>query len=110
MRRPISLQVYVTDELAGRVRKAASANGMSVSEWLRAAVQNACDEDLSSPANRTTLARLHRQSLFAMVGIDALLAGHSDNTLRERAHKAFAAKSRDAGLVTGGISGGGHVS
>lgn len=109
MRRPISLQLYVTDELATRVRKTAGANGMAVSEWLRAAVQRACDEDFSSSANRTTLARLHRQSLFAMVGIDALLAGHSDNTLRDRAHKAFAAKCKDAGLASGQIAGGSHV-
>lgn len=34
MSRPISLQVYVSAELAARVRTAAAANGLAVSKWL----------------------------------------------------------------------------
>ena len=108
MRRPKSLQVYVSDELAVRVRNTAAANGMAVSEWLRSIVFRACEEGPSAPGNGTVLAKLRRQSLFAMVGIDALLSGHPDSGLRSRTHKAFAAKCKAAGLAIGGSEGGSH--
>ena len=73
MSRPISLQVYVSAELAARARAAASANGLAVSEWLRGVVMRACDNDLSVASDRSVLVKLYRQSLFAMVGVDALL-------------------------------------
>jgi hypothetical protein len=108
MTRPISLQVYVSEELAARVRTTAAANGMAVSEWLRGTVFRACESDIAAPGNAADLARLNRQSLFAMVGVDALLAGHPDEGLRARTHKAFARQCKDAGLVSGAIEGGSH--
>lgn len=108
MSRPKSIHVYVSDELAARARTAASASGLAVSEWLRTLIVRACDNDLSVASDRTILVKLYRQSLFAMVGVDALLAGHSDHVLRERVHAAFAARCRAAGLADTTGEGGSH--
>ena len=108
MSRPISLQVYVSADLAARARAAASANGLAVSEWLRSVVVRACDNDLSVASDRSVLVKLYRQSLFAMVGVDSLLAGHSDHQLRERVHTAFAARCSAAGVAVTADEGGAH--
>ena len=108
MSRPISLQVYVTSELAGRVRIAAAADGLAVSEWLCSVIFRACEDEISVTSDRGLLRRLYRQSLFSMVGVDALLAGHKDHALRERVHQAFAAKCKQAGLTASTDEGGSH--
>ena len=99
MSRPRSLQVYVTPELAERVRKAAEANGLAVSEWLRVLIRRGCDNEPSVATEQSLIARLYRQSLFAFVGLDALLSGHPDHTLRERAHTAWKARCKEAGMA-----------
>lgn len=43
-----------------------------------------------------------------MVGVDALLAGHADHGLRERAHQAYARKCKEIGVT--GATGEGGVS
>jgi hypothetical protein len=88
MPRPISLQVYVSPELAEQVRAAAEANGLAVSEWLRSQLKKALANSPAGASERGLLDKLYRQSLFAFVGLDALLSGHPDHTLRERAHTA----------------------
>lgn len=108
MSRPKCLQAYVSDELATPARAAASANGLALSEWLRTVIVRACDNDLSVASDRSVMLRLYRQSLFAMVGVDALLAGHSDYALRERVHSAFAARCRAAGVAETTDEGGSH--
>ncbi|WP_155646006.1 ribbon-helix-helix protein, CopG family [Erythrobacter donghaensis] len=42
MTRPKSLQVHVSFELAERVRNAAERRDISVSEWIRSLLQQAC--------------------------------------------------------------------
>lgn len=106
MSRPKSIHVYVSDELAARARAAASASGLAVSEWLRTVIVRACDNDLLLANDRTILLKLYRQSLFATVGIDGLLAGHSDHTLRERVHSVFADRCRAAALSETSVEGG----
>lgn len=103
MSRSLSLQVYVSPELGARVREAANAKGMTVSEWLRLLIDRSCDEDAGTPS----LERVARQSVFLMVGIDALLAGHPDHALRDRAHQAYARKLRELGLAPASGGGGG---
>ena len=106
MSRSSILHIYVTRDLAAQVRAIAKARDMSASEWLRSLVVSACESDVVAGDNRVTLGRLHRQALFAMVGIDALLAGHPDPKLRERAHQAFTRKCREAGIVSATDEGG----
>lgn len=106
MSRPNSLQVYVSAELAARVRTAAAANGLAVSEWLRTVVLRACDGELSVARDRDLLAKLYRQSLFGFVGLDALLSGHPDHSLRERVHSAWLARCRETGMAAIGDEGG----
>ena len=106
MPRPISLQVYVSPELAEQVRCAAAANGLAVSEWLRSQLKKALDGELTSAGDRGILDKLYRQSLFAFVGLDALLSGHPDHTLRERAHTAWKARCKEAGIAAAPTKGG----
>ena len=89
MTRPKSLQVHVSFELAERVRSAAERRDISVSEWIRSLLQQACDEDDLNVGLSTWLKRLNHHSVFTMVGVDALLSGHVDHGLRGRAHEAY---------------------
>ena len=99
MPRPISLQVYVSPELAEQVRAAAEADGLAVSEWLRSQLKRALANSHAGASERGLLDKLYRQSLFAFVGLDALLSGHPDHTLRERAHTAWKARCKEAGMA-----------
>ena len=99
MTRPICLQVYISNELSSLIRKAARAKGISISEWVRSLLANACAEDELASRLNTSIDRISRQSVFLMVGIDALLAGHPDHALRDRAHQAYARKCRELRLA-----------
>lgn len=106
MSRPISLQVHVSNDLAVRVRAAARRREISVSEWIRSLLSQACDDDDYVSRLEHSVERIARQSVFMTVGVDALLAGHPDPELRERAHQAYARKCRELGLVTSTDEGG----
>jgi hypothetical protein len=106
MPRPISLQVYVTPELAEQVRVAAASDGLAVSEWLRLQLKKVLANGPSGASERGLLDKLYRQSLFAFVGLDALLSGHPDHTLRERAHAAWKARCKEAGMAATQTKGG----
>ena len=106
MPRPISLQVYVSPELARQVRAAAQADGLAVSEWLRSQLKRALASGPAGATDRGLLDKLYRQSLFAFVGLDALLSGHPDHTLRERAHTAWKARCKEAGMAAAPTKGG----
>ena len=105
MTRPLSLQIYVSNDLAHRVRMAAKAKGFSVSEWVRLLLMAACEGEDPASGQATSIERIHRQSVFAMVGIDALLAGHVDPQLRDRAHAAYARRCKQLGIATAGAEG-----
>ena len=100
MTRPICLQVYISSELSSLIRKAAKAKGISMSEWVRALLANACTEDDLASRLDASIERISRRSIFLMVGVDALLAGHPDHALRGRAHQAYARKCKELGLST----------
>ena len=99
MSRPISLQVHVSNDLAARVRAAAQQREISISEWIRSQLSKACEDDDYVSRLEHSVERIARRSVFVMVGVDALLAGHADHGLRERAHQAYARKCRELGLV-----------
>ncbi len=99
MSRPICIQIYVSRELGLRIREVARTRELDVSAWARSLLAAACDEaDFESHANASA-DREARQNVFVMVGVDALLAGHPDRDLRERAHQAYARKCRELGLA-----------
>jgi LmbE family N-acetylglucosaminyl deacetylase len=106
MTRPICLQVYISSELSSFIRKAANASGISMSEWVRSLLASACAEDELASRLNASIERISRQSVFLMVGVDALLAGHPDHALRERAHQAYARKLRELGLAPAAGEGG----
>jgi len=108
MKRPKSLKVHVCGDLAARVRAAALRRdlSLSLSEWIRSLLMRACDgDDLVSRVD-TKVERMARHSVFIMVGVDALLAWHPDNRMRERAHQAYARKCNEQGLVAATGEGG----
>lgn len=100
MTRPVCFQIYISHELNARIREAAAARNISMSEWARSLLNAACNDDGIATQNGGPIERIARQSVFAMVGIDALLAGHPDPHLRERAHQAYSRKCRELGLAT----------
>jgi len=106
MSRPISLQVYVSPELAEQVRSAAEADGLAVSEWLRSQLKKVLASGPIGASDQALLGKLYRQSLFAFVGLDALLSGHPDHTLRERSHSAWKARCKEAGMAATPTKGG----
>ncbi|MBS0504438.1 MAG: hypothetical protein JSS55_11700 [Proteobacteria bacterium] len=99
MTRPVRLQIYISHELSARIREAARASDLSVSAWAMARLSAACDDEVSPSDTGFLVERIARQSVFAMIGIDALLAGHPDPHLRERAHQAYARKCGELGLA-----------
>ena len=106
MTRPVCLQVYISHELSARIREEARLREISMSEWVRSLLLAATEaEDFASRLNRS-IERIARQSVFVMVGVDALLAGHSDHGLRERAHQAYARKCRELGIALPSQKGG----
>ena len=105
MARPLSLQIYVSRDLAHRVRLESDKRGVSVSEWVRSLLVAACNEEDPASQAAITAERIHRQSVFAMVGVDALLAGHPDPQLRERAHQAYARRCKQLGIASNALEG-----
>ncbi|MCP5396062.1 MAG: hypothetical protein H6918_04910 [Sphingomonadaceae bacterium] len=100
MSRPVPIQVYVSPELAGRVRAVAANRDLSVSAWLRVLMIEACKHSEMTAEHAVSNGRLLRLNLFARVGIDALLAGHPDPTLRDRVHAIYARKCDELGLAS----------
>lgn len=99
MTRPVCLQIYISHELSARIREAARASGLSVSAWAMARLNAACEDEVGPSGSGILIKRIARQSVFAMIGIDALLAGHPDPHLRERAHQAYTRKCVELGLA-----------
>ena len=72
----ICLQVYISNDLC--VPFAVPGHGVSISEWVGALVRRACDDEDAGGKGDAAIDRIARQSVFLMVGVDALLAGHPD--------------------------------
>lgn len=106
MTRPVCLQIYVSRELGERIRCVARASELDVSTWARSLLAAACDDGGLALRHTVPIERIDRHSVFAVVGVDALLAGHADPGLRTRAHKAFSRKCRELGLVSSTDEGG----
>lgn len=99
MTRPVCLQIYISHELSARIRETARASGLSVSAWAMARLNAACEDEVGPSGSGILIERIARQSVFAMIGIDALLAGHPEPHLRERAHQAYTRKCGELGLA-----------
>jgi hypothetical protein len=106
MTRSVCLQIYVSNELGARIRDVARARDLDVSTWARSLLSAACDGAGAAVLPDAIVERMARQSLFIMVGVDALLAGHPDRSLRERARQAYARKCKEQGLAPAAGEGG----
>jgi len=106
MQRHRSLQAYVPPYISDWVRELANAHEVSVSIIVRDILVDAYrreSEELARPASADPL----RQGIFATVALDALLAAHSDPTLRERTVAAYHRRLARLGLVSMPVNGGG---
>jgi hypothetical protein len=106
MSRPICIQIYVSRELGTRIRGLAQTRELDVSAWARSLLAAACDDAEFASRTNAIGDRAARQNVFVMVGVDALLAGHPDRDLRERAHQAYARKCRELGIALPSEKGG----
>ena len=98
MTRPFCLQIYISRELSARIREAAGASDLSMSEWARSRLYYALDDDDFASRGGVSVERIARQGVFSLVALDALLVSHPDPHLRERVHEAYARKCRELGL------------
>lgn len=100
-----SLQTYVPPLIADWIKGQAGTKQVSVSivvrDLLVAAWARENDAEL-----RPTGTDPERQRVFATVALDALLAHHSDDTLRERTLAAYHRRLERLGLIAASSTGG----
>ena len=90
-----SLQCYVSKDIAIAVRRAADERHMSVSQWLKNVIIETLDDD----QNRSVDEQLLRQTIFASIALDAILAEHPNDKLRDRAFAAYHRQLKRHGLT-----------
>ena len=103
MQRHQSLQSYVPPPIADWVRDQARLRQVSVSIVVRDLLVAAWTRDNDAQLRPTDP---ERQRVFATVALDALLAHHSDDTLRERTLAAYHRRLERLGLVPAYTKGG----
>lgn len=89
-----SLQCYVSEDIAIAVRRAADERHMSVSQWLKNIIIETLDDQ-----NRSANDQLLRQTIFASIALDAILAEHPNDKLRDRAFAAYHRQLERHGLT-----------
>jgi len=102
----IPIQTYLPRDIVAQLREACAAAHISMSEWIRSAVIDACRQSETDDRSDPMTERLTRDLTFATVALDALLAGHPDPDLRPRTHEAYARKLANRGARPAPIEGG----
>lgn len=97
MKHRIAVQTRVSPEILGNIRILCREAGLSLSEWLRAIILDACGKG-EGRSVRDIREGLTRDLTFTVVALDGLLAGHADHDLRPRVHKAYGRKLDERGL------------
>lgn len=89
MTRRVPIQSWLPPEAAVEVRAHCTKCGMTLSEFIRTLVIEACASGLGENRLERQLGLLLSDLNFAAVALDALLSGHPDPGLRGRVHEAF---------------------
>src|SRR3546814_8638372 len=88
MDRHLSLQTYVPRPLADWIKGKARDQQVSVSIVIRDQLIDAWQRENEARKRPAALDPV-RQNLFITVALDALLASHTDGSLRQRTHEAY---------------------
>ena len=105
MAQRIPIQTYLPRDLVVQLRGRCVAAQISMSEWIRSAVIDACRQSETADRDDPMAERLARDLTFTTVALDALLAGHPDPDLRSRTHEAYARKLVNRGARPARIEG-----
>ena len=106
MAQRIPIQTYLPRAIVAQLRERCAAARISMSEWIRSAVIDACRQSEIASDGDPKAERLARDLTFTTVALDALLAGHPDPDLRARTHEAYARKLVNRGGRPARIEGG----
>lgn len=105
MDRPINLQTYVPRSIADWIKGRARDHQVSVSIVIRDHLIEAWQRENEARKRPAALDPV-RQNLFITVALDALLASHSDGSLRQRTHVAYNRRLARLGLSASAPEGG----
>lgn len=105
MTRQDRLQTFVSPSVGNWVRQCAADHGVSVSVFVRDLIVAAWQRD-NDVKDRPAGLDPARQSIFISVALDALLASHSDASLRDRTHEAYRRRLERLGLPVNANMGG----
>ena len=105
MTRQDRLQTFVSLSVGNWVRQCAADHGVSVSVFIRDLIVAAWQRDNEAKERPAGLDPA-RQAIFISVALDALLASHSDASLRDRTHEAYRRRLERLGLPVNASMGG----
>ena len=105
MDRHLSLQTYVPRPLADWIKGKARDQQVSVSIVIRDQLVDAWQRENEARKRPAALDPV-RQNLFITVALDALLASHTDGSLRQRTHEAYNRRLARLGLSASTPEGG----
>lgn len=106
MTKHVSIQTYVPTHVSEWVKSEAHALDLSVSVLVRDIIMAAYLGRENDPDDSENAAKSARETAFISVALDALLAGHPDPDLRQKAHDAYARKIERLGLISKPRAGG----
>ena len=105
MDRHLSLQTYVPRPLADWIKGKARDQQVSVSIVIRDQLVDAWQRENEARKRPGALDPV-RQNLFITVALEALLASHTDGSLRQRTHEAYNRRLARLGLSASATEGG----
>jgi hypothetical protein len=92
MSRNVSIQTYLPPHIAAWVDAEASRARTSRSLWIANIQTELFQGQELRDEEREQAAYLRKNITFVACGVDGLLAGHPDHTLRQRVHEAYQRK------------------
>jgi hypothetical protein len=89
MTRNVSIQTYLPPHIAAWVDAEAARARTSRSFWIANILTDLFQGQELRDAGQEQAAFLRKNITFVACGVDGLLAGHPDHTLRKRVHDAY---------------------
>jgi hypothetical protein len=92
MTRTVSIQTYLPPHIAAWVDAEATRARISRSLWIANVLTDLFQGQELRDEGREQASFLRKNITFVACGVDGLLAGHPDHTLRQRVHDAYQKK------------------
>ena len=89
MSKLVPIQTYVPVFIADWIADEADAVKVSKSYWVSDIIYSFYKEHKMDEGQRKDIEDIKRHTIFLGVGLDALLASHDDETLRDKVHDSF---------------------